>query len=119
MRDLVSKATRAVRPFCAVLAALVACTASADQTGVVTGSAPICYGPGPNDNLKPIITIRAVRADGLSHAIRVRTADEHHTYRMTLPPGAYKISTYSGSVRVVVRAHNTTRNADLPEPGCF
>jgi hypothetical protein len=102
------------------LGMLVACTSSTHGgTGVVTGLAPICYGPGPNTNLHPVTVIRAVRADGFSRAVKVHTADHHHTYRLTLPAGHYKISTYSGHVAVTVHLNAITPHVDLPQPACY
>lgn len=75
--------------------------------------------PGPNLNLKPYTTIRATpMSGGTPAAIRVVTSKAAHSYRMTLPPGTYKISTYSGSVEVTVRSGVTRRGVDLPQPGC-
>lgn len=110
-----------------VLGASAACTSSPLPTpspvgkpGAIVGDAPICYGPGPNLNLKPRITIRATPIDGGSAtAIRIATTNAHHSYRMTLLPGTYKISTYSGSVDATVRAGVTLRGVDLPQPGCL
>jgi hypothetical protein len=101
-----------------VLGASTACTSSPSPSpspkpspvgkpGVVVGDAPICYGPGPNLNLRPHITVRATPTDGGSPTtIHIATSDKHHSYRMTLPPGTYKISTYSGSVNVTGACQN-------------
>jgi hypothetical protein len=106
-----------------LMTANAACTASSSSTpqpGVVVGDAPICYGPGPDLNLKPRITIRATPIDGGSPtAIRVETSNAHHSYRMTLAAGPYKISTYSGSVKVTVHPGITSKGVDLPNPGCL
>ena len=103
----------------AMIAALVACTSSSEHggTGVVTGTAPLCY--GPNSNMAPITTIRAVRTDGLTRTAKVRTANDHNTYRLVLPTGAYTISAYSGHIRVIVQAQKVSRHADLPPGGCL
>ena len=117
-----SVAPSVIRTACltGVIAALVACSGSSPARGLgeIVGRAPICYGPGPNDNLKPLITIRAVRGDGLVRTIQMHTSDGHNGYRMTLPPGTYTVSTYSGHVTTRVRASQTTENVDLPQPGC-
>jgi hypothetical protein len=109
------------------ICASAACTASpsakpppASERGTIVGAAPICYGPGPNMNLKPRTTIRAIPINGgTPTAIRITTNGAHHSYRMALSPGRYKISTYSGSVEVTVRAGITQRGVDLPPPGCI
>jgi hypothetical protein len=100
---------------------IVACGGSspANETGVIAGQTPTCYGPGLNDNLEPVITIRAVRADGLARTIQVHTSNGHNGYRMTVPPGTYTVSTYSGHVAADVRANQTTTHVDLPQPGCL
>ena len=74
---------------------------------------------GPNLNLSPITMLRAVRNDGLTRVVKVRTAADHDTYRLVLPTGTYTISAYSGHIRVVVRAHEVSRHADLPPGGCL
>jgi hypothetical protein len=110
-----------------VLGTSVACTASPSpkpstvgERGTIVGDAPICYGPGPNMNLTPHVTIRATPMNGgTPTVIHIATSNAHHSYRMTLPPGAYRISTYSGTVNVTVRAGTTHRGVDLPQPGCF
>lgn len=86
--------------------------------GVIAGIAPICYGPGPSDNLHPIVTIRAVRADGTGRQIQVHVSNAHDHYRMTLPVGTYTISAYTGHVTAVIRARTTTTGVDLPQPSC-
>jgi hypothetical protein len=109
-----------------VLGTSVACTALPSPTpstvgerGTIVGDAPICYGPGPNLNLKPHITIRATPMNGgTPTVIHIATSNARHSYRMTLPPSTYKISTYSGAVNVTVRAGTTRQGVDLPQPGC-
>lgn len=89
-------------------------------TGVITGQAPICYGPGPDTNLDPRATIRATPTDGGAPVtVVVRTSAAHHSYRLTLPAGAYTISAYSGSISAVVHARTTLNGVDLPQPGCL
>ncbi len=38
--------------------------------------------------------LRAVRNDGLTRVVKVRTAADHDTYRLVLPTGTYTISAY-------------------------
>ena len=101
---------------------LTACTSSPTPqsgTGAIVGQAPLCYGPGPDTNLHPNVTIRAVRTDGTTREIHVKVANFHSRYRMKLPVGTYTISTYSGHVTAVVQADKTTTGVDLPQPGCL
>lgn len=121
VRDLPLRVLATCGVACVVIAELAACTSAGDDSanGTVTGAAPLCYGPGPNMNLKPITTIRAQRTDGLTRVITVHIANGHNTYRMTLPAGRYTISAYSGRIHVIVFPHDTTRHADLPQPGCL
>lgn len=109
-----------------ILSALSGCASSSnsshssDRPGVITGQAPICYGPGPNLNLNLQTTIRATpKFGGASITVNVRTTNAKHSYRMTLPAGSYTISTYSGGVSAVVRAGQTLTGVDLPQPGCL
>jgi hypothetical protein len=51
--------------------------------------------------------------------VKAHTADHHHTYRLTLPAGHYKISTYSGHIAVTVHLNAVTRHVDLPQPACY
>jgi hypothetical protein len=38
---------------------------------------------------------------------------------MSLPPGTYIVSTYSGHVAATVQPGQATTNVDLPQPGCL
>lgn len=120
MRTRLPRAALAAAAIAAVATVVTGCTRlhHGEGTGFVTGLAPICYGPGPNMDLKPITVIRALRTDGLARTVKVHTANSHNTYRLALPAGRYKISTYSGAIHVVVRANATIHHADLPQPGC-
>jgi hypothetical protein len=119
--------TRSAKPVLALLLpvslmlALTACSNHAPRpgTGTIVGTAPLCYGPGPNMNLHPDVTIRAVRTDGVTREVRVQVANFHNRYRMALPAGTYTISAYSGHVTAVVQANRTTTGVDLPQPGCL
>jgi hypothetical protein len=96
-------------------------TGPANGNGVVTGSAPICYGPGPDLNLHPVLTIRAIPTSGGSTiAIQVPNSAQHHAYRMTLPAGSYALAVPGDApVAVTVDAGKTVSGIDLPEESCL
>jgi len=119
-RALLARVVLALLLPAGLMLGLMACSDPAPQsgTGTIVGTAPLCYGPGPNMNLHPDVTIRAVRTDRATRKIHVQVANFHNTYRMTLPAGTYTISAYSGHVTAVVQANKTTTGVDLPQPGC-
>jgi hypothetical protein len=102
-------------------ASLAACTShSAHGYGVVAGSAPVCYGPGPEANIAPTHTVSAAPSGGGSTiSMTVVTNEAHHAYRMSLPAGAYKIGVPGDpSVEVTVRP-GVTQTVDLPPENCL
>lgn len=96
-----------------------ACTHSAPRSGLVTGTLPLCYGPGPNMNLAPTATIEAYRSGRLVSKTTFPASDEHRTYTLTLPAGSYELrmSGRNYTLKVQVRGASKTR-ADWPQPGC-
>lgn len=120
--DCSARRATAAAAVAAVLGAMAAACSSPSplRPGMITGDAPICYGPGPDLNLKPRITIHATPIDGGSPtSIRIATTNAHHSYRMTLAPGTYKITTYTGGVRIAVPAGKTIKAVDLPPAACL
>jgi hypothetical protein len=97
-----------------------ACATTSNAPGHLMGTVPVCYGPGPNTNLTPEVTIY-VRQDGRPVAQGRFPSDENHPrpYRFALRPGTYSLTSSSDreAVSARVRSGQTTR-ADLPEPGC-
>jgi hypothetical protein len=89
-------------------------------TGIVTGQAPVCYGPGPDDNLHPHITIHAVAIkSGQSRSVTFRNSDRYHTYRIRLEAGTYRLhAQHDAAITVTVQAGATLRHADLPIEAC-
>ena len=103
----------------AALAPVMACGSSA--RGTVTGAVPICYGPGPNTNLTPEVTV-FVRQNGRLVTKKRFRSDENRPrpYRFTLKPGVYSLTSSSDrdAITIRVRSGHTT-HADLPSPGCL
>jgi hypothetical protein len=100
-----------------VISACTGSRARQSDDGAITGTAPVCDGPGLNRH--PNVTIRAVRTDGLTRVEHVRVATFYARYRMTLPWGTYTISADSGHVSAVVRPGVTVRGVDIPQPPCY
>lgn len=90
------------------------------RPGVVAGSVSLCYGPGPDLNLRPKTTIDVMAGDRLVKTAVVRSDNEQHSYRFTLPAGRYSIRVHGDSdfTEFQVKAGQTA-HADLPEAGCL
>lgn len=94
----------------AALLTLGACSGPAGQEGTVLGTLPLCYGPGPNTNLLPLVTIRTYREGRLASENSFRADREaHRTYELRLPPGRYELRTEGLQRSVAVRAGQQTR----------
>jgi len=91
----------------------------APASGAVTGTVSVCYGPGPNLNLTPIVTVPAVQGGRTVATIKVPDTRGQHVYRLTLPPGNYEIRVpiRGGRVSAHVDSGRTT-TADIPGTGC-
>jgi hypothetical protein len=89
-------------------------------TGIVTGSTPTCYGPGPNDNLTPRLKVDVRQGSRLVTSGEFRSSNRSHQYRFSLAAGSYEISTSPGGkpIRVVILA-GQTKQADLPSVSCL
>lgn len=101
-----------------VMCVLGGCGHEPTGPGTVVGALPLCYGPGPDANLWPDVTIE-VRRDG--HVVsteRFVSDNQHRTYRLTLTAGDYELTTRELSIGVRVRAGSRSR-ADFPSPGCL
>jgi hypothetical protein len=104
----------------ALTTSTAACANASNVLGHLTGAVPVCYGPGPNTNLTPEVTIY-VRQDGrlIMHGRFPSDASHPRPYRFALTAGAYSLTSSSarGSISVRVQSGQTT-HAHLPEPGC-
>jgi hypothetical protein len=100
-------------------AVAVACGGTSAATGVVSGSTPTCYGPGPDDDLMPTLTIDVRQGTALIAKGRFRSSEVSHRYQFSLASGRYEIATSPGGtpIQVRVRAGHTV-TADLPRVGC-
>jgi hypothetical protein len=122
--ELLSYPESGQREVTALAIALIAtgCThAGPSGRGVVSGLAPLCYGPGPNLNLSPTTVIHAMpKSGGPVSSIRVTTNKKQRTYRITLVPGVYTIGVAGGrTTTVTVKAGKTLTGMDLPQLGCL
>ena len=97
-----------------------ACSSSSHGTGVVAGSLPLCYGPGLDMNLTPVLKVDVRHGTRLVTSGSFRSSTESHQYSFTLAEGTYEIATEPGgkSVSVTVKAGRTQR-ADLPFVACL
>ena len=114
----VSARASAVSAVLVLSAALVGCSSS-HGVGTVTGSAPTCYGPGPGDNLTPVLTIDVRQGNRLITSGKFPSSSQSHRYHFTLAGGTYEIATAPGGkpINVTVEAGHTVR-ADLPNLAC-
>jgi hypothetical protein len=88
--------------------------------GVLTGSVPTCYGPGPNLDLTPLVTVDVHQGNHLVTSGKFRSSNAVHTYRFVLPEGSYRLATSPGGKPIfatVTAGH--TRHADLPPTSCL
>lgn len=93
---------------------------AATKTGTVTGTFPVCMGPGEGMNLRKK-TIIQVRRDGkLVTSMTVPTDERHHSYLIALAPGMYdlRLQDWPDDVRVLVRSGEQSMT-ELPGPACL
>jgi len=88
------------------------------SSGVLTGSVPLCYGPGPDLNLTPTLVVIATQNGTTKAAVTVRATEATHSYRLTLPAGTYAVRAGSWPPRQVEVQRGTTTVADLIGGGC-
>jgi hypothetical protein len=88
-------------------------------SGVVTGQVPLCYGPGPNLNLTPTVTVTALQNGRVVRATSVKDTSEQHTYKLELPAGDYQIHAGQWPAHRVVVEAGSTSHVDLPGGGCL
>jgi hypothetical protein len=101
-------------------ASAAACSAASRGRGEITGAVPLCYGPGPHDNLTPEVTVFVRQHGQLVAQGRFESNDTHpHRYSFSLRPGTYSLTSSSDrrAITVQVRSGEKTHK-DLPEPGC-
>jgi hypothetical protein len=89
------------------------------SSGVLSGSVPLCYGPGPNMNLTPILRVTAEREGRVVASVRVPATDVRHSYRLSLPAGTYLVKAGSWPARQITVHAGSTTTADLPGGGCL
>jgi hypothetical protein len=91
-----------------------------NTVGVITGSVPTCYGPGPDLNLRKINMVEVRQQGHLLQTLRVSTDTTHHEYRLSVRSGDYrlKLSDLPHELAVSVMTGQTVR-ADFPAMTCL
>lgn len=84
---------------------------------MVIGDLPLCYGPGPNMNLTPRVTIKVYRGAELVLARTFPDSEQHPTFELSLAPGDYGLLAQGQKVHAHAMAGTTTR-ADFRQPNC-
>jgi hypothetical protein len=89
------------------------------RPGVLTGSVPLCYGPGLDLNLTPALTVVATQHGTTKAAVTVHATSAGHSYRLVLPAGTYDVRAGSWPARQVEVRPGSTTVADLPSGSCL
>lgn len=113
--------TARLRRFSALVmlfAATAACS-SGNGTGFVVGTVRLCYGPGPDTNLAPVVTAAVTQGNKVVASGKFRSSTSHRTHRFSLPAGTYDLAVRPGgkSVSVTIASGETTHK-NLPEANC-
>ena len=87
--------------------------------GTLSGNVPLCYGPGPDLNLTPTLTVVAAQNGTTTASVTVPASVSAHTYRLTLPAGTYTVRAGAWPARVVDVPAGATTVADLPGGICL
>jgi hypothetical protein len=108
-------------PACVTLALVLGSGCSTGPaTGVLTGSVPTCYGPGPDLNLTPMVSVDVRQGNRLITSGRFRSTDAVHKYRFVLPVGRYQLASSPGGKPIFATvAAGQTRQANLPIMECL
>ena len=89
------------------------------SVGVLVGSVPLCYGPGPDLNLTPTQLVVAAQNGETKAAATVPATTTAHSYRLSIPPGTYLIRAGKWPTRKVDVQPGTVTVADLPGGACL
>ncbi|MCW2857106.1 MAG: hypothetical protein JWR52_2721 [Marmoricola sp.] len=103
---------------------LTGCTGalgSATGAGTVRGLLPLCYGLGPDTNLRPHVVVEAVGADGVvrRHTFAADQKD-HRFYEWKLPQGHYRLTANDARAPISVDVKTGVQSrADFQSQGCL
>ncbi len=92
---------------------------AAATSGTLTGTVPICYGPGPNLNLTPTLLVMAAQNGTTEATVTVPATTSAHSYQLSLPPGTYAVRAGAWPTREVQVQAGKVTQADLPGGGCL
>jgi hypothetical protein len=100
-------------------AALAGCSGQ-QPDGTVAGTMPVCFGPGPHDNLSPSTGLYVYRHGKVVDSPTFVTNDRLHFYRLTLPAGTYSLAVHGGrAVRTTIEQGHSTHGPDVPGLACL
>lgn len=103
---------------------LPGCTSADGSTtgaGTVRGLLPLCYGLGPDTNLRPRVVVEAVGADGVvrRHTFAADQKD-HRFYEWKLPQGHYRLTANDAKTPISVDVKTGAQSrADFQSQGCL
>ncbi|HEX8001525.1 MAG TPA: hypothetical protein VF519_02400 [Mycobacteriales bacterium] len=87
--------------------------------GTLTGSIPLCYGPGPDLNLRPESVVEVRRGGEVVATGTFRSDEAVHTYRFDVPPGEYAVRVRGLPDTAATAGPGETTYADLTAPPCL
>ena len=88
-------------------------------SGTLSGNVPLCYGPGPDLNVTPTLTVVAAQNGTIKASVTVPASISAHTYRLTLAAGTYTVRAGAWPTREVDVQAGATTVADLPGGICL
>jgi hypothetical protein len=109
---------------CALIISLAGAGTACSSTrgvGTLSGDLPLCYGPGIDSNLVPMLTVTATQGGRVAARKDFVTNERQHAFSLTLPAGSYELrlsKLVSKAKRVSVLADKTTR-VSFPFGGCL
>lgn len=87
--------------------------------GTLTGSVPLCFGPGPDLNLTPTLAVVATQRGMTKATVTVPATVAAHAYQLSLPAGAYTVRAGVSPAREVEVRAGVVTVVDLPGNGCL
>lgn len=91
----------------------------ATPSGLLTGSVPLCYGPGPDLNVTPTLVVVATQNGKTKATVTVPATVAAHSYQLSLPPGTYTVRAGAWPTREVKVRAGAVTVADLPGGNCL
>jgi hypothetical protein len=91
----------------------------AASSGFLRGRLPLCYGPGPDNNLTPTLAVSVIHNGETVIDVTLPATNAANSYHFSLPPGGYVVRAGKWSTRQVEVRTGAVTIADLPDPGCL